>query len=264
VPLAQANGIDLYYERRGSGPRLLYCNGSGATLAQSGVLIDGFAVLFDVLAYDARGMGKSSRPQGTYEMADCAADAVALLDALGWGSCRMVGTSFGGMVAQEVGVTWPERVERLALLSSSPGGAYRSYPLETLADLPVDEATAKGAPLIDSRFTPGWLIEHPVDRSIVDMMISMRETSTDPEVRRGEAAQLDARSRFDALDRLERISCPTLVANGRYDQIAPPANAEAIASRVPGADLRLYEGGHLFFLQDAKAAPEIMAFLQGD
>jgi pimeloyl-ACP methyl ester carboxylesterase len=176
----------------------------------------------------------------------------------------MVGTSFGGMVAQEVALTWPERVERLALLSSSPGGAYRSYPLETLAGLPVDEATAKGAPLIDSRFTPGWLIEHPVDRSIVDMMIGMRETSTDPEVRRGEAAQLDARSRFDALDRLDRISCPTLVANGRYDQIAPPANAEAIAARVPGADLRLYDGGHLFFLQDANAAPEIMAFLQGD
>ena len=59
------------------------------------------------------------------------------------------------------------------------------------------------------------------------------------------------------------ITCPTLVAGGRYDGIAPPANSEAIASRIPGAELRLYEGGHLFFLQDRAAFPDIVGFLAG-
>ena len=64
-------------------------------------------------------------------------------------------------------------------------------------------------------------------------------------------------------DRLSRITCPTLVAYGRYDGIAPPENSEAIAARVSGAELRAYDGGHVFFVQDAAALPDVMAFLAG-
>ena len=56
------------------------------------------------------------------------------------------------------------------------------------------------------------------------------------------------------------IPCPTLVACGRYDGIAPLANGEWIAAHVAGAELRVYEGGHVFFLQDPRALPEIGAF----
>ena len=58
-----------------------------------------------------------------------------------------------------------------------------------------------------------------------------------------------------------RISCPTLVAAGRYDGIAPVANSETIAARIPGAELRVYEGGHMFFIQDPTAMPDILDFL---
>ena len=78
-------------------------------------MLDPFTERFDVVAHDQRGLGKTSIPPGPYEMADYAADAAALLDHVGWDSCRVVGMSFGGMVAQEFAVTWPERVERLAL-----------------------------------------------------------------------------------------------------------------------------------------------------
>jgi 3-oxoadipate enol-lactonase len=261
VPTVHVNGIDIYYEQRGSGPRLLYFQGSGQTLARSGVMVDGFAKAFDVVAHDQRGLGQTEIPPGPYEMADYAADAAALLDAIGWESCRAVGTSFGGMVAQEFAVTWPERVERLALVCTSPGGAYASYPLHTLADMPPDEAKALGAKLLDGRFTPEWLAEHDGDRALVDMVAGMQAAPTDDEARRGELAQLDARSRLDVLDRLGAITCPTFVAAGKYDHIAPPANAEAIAERVPGAELRCYEGGHIFFLQDPRAIPDIMEFL---
>jgi 3-oxoadipate enol-lactonase len=74
---------------------------------------------------------------------------------------------------------------------------------------------------------------------------------------------MQARTGHDVWDRLPRITCPTLVAAGRYDGIAPPANAEAIASQVPGAELRLYEGGHAFFAQDPQAFPDILDFLAG-
>ena len=107
MPAVVANGIELYYERRGSGPRLLFFNGSGATLASSAPLIWSFADRFDVVAHDQRGLGRTAIPPGPYTMADYARDAAALLDHLGWAACRVIGVSFGGMVAQELAVTWP-------------------------------------------------------------------------------------------------------------------------------------------------------------
>jgi pimeloyl-ACP methyl ester carboxylesterase len=261
VPTAAVNGIDVYYEIRGEGRHLLFCNGSGATLANAGMLLDPFVERFTVLGFDQRGLGMTSVPPGPYEMADYAADAAALLDHVGWDRCCVVGVSFGGMVAQELAVTHPERVVRLALVCTSPGGTHASYPLHELASMSPDEQAALGPRLLDTRFTPEYLAEHDADRVMADLMNERRRAPIDDEVRRGELAQLDARSRHDVVDRLERIACPTLVASGRYDGIAPPENGAAIASRIAGADLRVYEGGHMFFVQDASALPDILDFL---
>jgi len=261
VPIVAANGIEMYYERRGEGPPLLFFNGSGATLETASILLDPYAARFDVLAHDQRGLGRTSIPDGPYEMADYAADAAALLDHVGWERCRVVGVSFGGMVAQEFAVTWPERVERLALVCTSPGGAYPSYPLHELADRVDDDVLELQATLLDTRFTAEYLAEHEADRLLAEFATQRRQQPVGDEVRRGMLAQLDARSRHDVVDRLGRVTCPTLVASGRYDGIAPPENGEAIAARVPHAVLRVYEGGHMFFVQDPAAMPDILEFL---
>lgn len=265
MPNADINGIDLYYERRGSGPPLLFLNGSGATLVTSGLLVDIFARRCEVVAHDQRGLGRTSIPAGLYTMADYAADAKGLLDHVGWDRCRVVGVSFGGMVAQELAVTWPDRVERLALLCTSPGGkGGASYPLHDLAGLPATEQAAKATILLDTRFTPDWLANHAADRALVDMMAERRAGSSSADEERGRHEQLEARRHHDVWNRLDRIACPTLVAGGRYDGIAPPANSEAIASRIEGADLRLYDGGHAFFVQDATAFPAVTGFLAAE
>jgi len=264
VPHTPANGIDLYYERCGVGPRLLFLNGSGSSIATSEILIKLFTNDFEVVVHDQRGLGESEIPSGPYMMADYAADAAALLDHVGWERTRVVGVSFGGMVAQELAVTWPERVERMALLCTSPGGAGgASYPLHELAPLPEKERARKSLELLDSRFTAAWLDAHPSDRALADMMAARRRGTKTRDQVRGEALQLEARSRHDVCDRLDRVTGPTLVACGRYDAIAPPSNGEAIAARIPDADLRVYEGGHAFFAQDPAALPEVIGFLAG-
>ncbi|HEX8804889.1 MAG TPA: alpha/beta fold hydrolase [Acidimicrobiales bacterium] len=264
MPTATVNGLAIHHERSGSGPPLLFLNGSGATLATSAPLLAPFAERFDVLAHDQRGLGRTGVPPGPYTMADYAADAAALLDHVGWDRCRVVGVSFGGMVAQELAVTHPGRVERLALLCTSAGGAGgASYPLHELADLPAEERAARGPTLLDTRFTPGWLATHPADRALAELMAARVTAPRTDEQRRGEAEQLQARRHHDVTDRLGAIACPTLVACGRYDGIAPPANGEAIAGRIPGAELRVYEGGHAFFVQDRRAFPEVLDSLAG-
>lgn len=265
MPTAALNGIDVHFQRTGvaDGRRVLFLNGSGATLAGTAMLLGPFERRFDLLAHDQRGLGLTSIPPGPYAMADYAADALALLDHVGWDTCAVAGLSFGGMVAQELAVTAPERVERLALLCTSPGGPdLASYPLHELRLLDRAEREALGASILDTRFTPEWLATHDDDRGLAELMAARGEASTKTaEQERGEVEQLEARRHHDVVDRLPRISCPTLVAAGRYDGIAPLANAEAIAARVPRAELRVYDGGHAFFVQDRAAFPDLLDFL---
>jgi 3-oxoadipate enol-lactonase len=262
MPYASVNGIELYYERAGTGPPVLFLNGSGSTLANVAPIIDMLAGRLEVVAHDQRGLGRSTIPVGPYTMADYASDALGLLDSIGWETCRVVGVSFGGMVAQELAVTAPGRVDRLALLCTSPGGAGgASYPLHELAALSPSRRAEISGQLLDSRFSEEWLAAHPGDRMLVDAMAQRRSGAASEDGRRGEAEQLGARRHHDVWDRLGRVRCPTFVAAGRFDGIAPLANSEAIVSRVAGATLHVYEGGHAFFVQDHRALPEVIDFL---
>jgi pimeloyl-ACP methyl ester carboxylesterase len=255
--------IDVYWERRGEGPRLLFVNGSGATIESSAPLIDAFARECEVVVHDQRGLGRTSVPERQPTMADFANDAASLLDHVGWDQANVFGISFGGMVAQELAVTWPERIERLALSCTSPGGeGGSSYPLEDLADLSPDEQIHEWTRHLDVRFDDAWLDGHPGDKVIVEVLRARLAQPKTDEQQRGERMQIIARQGHDVWDRLGRIAAPTLVACGAYDGIAPRSNSEAIAGRIPNAELRCYEGGHLFVFQDPQAIPDLTGFLQ--
>jgi len=133
--------------------------------------------------------------------------------------------------------------------------------LHELASRPAAERAAIGLRILDARFTPEWLAAHAADRALADMMAARGEVPRSDDQRRGEAEQLAARRHHDVSARLSAIACPTLVACGRYDGIAPLANSEFIAARVAGAELRVYEGGHPFFIQDPKALSDMRAFV---
>ena len=263
MPTLPLDDIDLYWERRGDGPRLLFVNGSGASIESAALLIDAFARQFEVVVHDQRGLGRTTVPERQPTMADFARDAAALLDHVGWDTANVFGISFGGMVAQELAVTWPERIDRLVLSCTSPGGeGGSSYPLEELAELPLDEQMQTWTRHLDVRFDDSWLAGHPGDRAIVEVLETRLSAPKTDEQQRGERMQVVARQGHDVWSRLERITSPTLVACGAYDGIAPRSNSEAIAGRIPDARLRCYEGGHLFVYQDPQAMPDITEFLR--
>jgi len=265
VPVCEQSDLKMYYEISGQGRPVLFFNGSGATLESSALLISALAFQCQVLAHDQRGLGRTSIPPGPYTMAQYAHDGAALLDCVGWERCAVVGISFGGMVAQEFAVTWPERVEKLVLLCTSAGGeAGSSYPLHELGSLSVDERNRRIAELTDSRFTPEWLATHPKDARMMSMRAEQAAIPKSEEVLRGERLQLHARIGHDVADRLHKITAPTLVAAGRFDGIAPVANSQEIAARLPSAELGIYEGGHLFSAQDPQALTDISQFLVAD
>jgi 3-oxoadipate enol-lactonase len=265
VPTAHLGSINLYYERAGEGPPLLFISGTGGDLRNKPNVFDGpLAKAFDVLAYDQRGLGRSDRPDVDYSMADYADDAAALLDFVGWTSARVIGVSFGGMVAQELSLRHPAKVARLALACTSPGGAGgASYPFHEIQHLKGEARAKHLMPISDTRRDAAWAAANPDTYAQLIALTSADPFAGEPGREMGARRQLEARAKHDTWDRLDQIACPVMIAAGRYDGIALPETQERLASRIPGATLRFFEGGHLFMIQDRAATPAIAEFLKG-
>jgi len=266
MPFAAINGIDTYHEfHGGDGPPVLAISGSGNDLRVS---MPGRSPLnkhFHTLHYDQRGLGQTTIPDGPYEMADYADDAAALIRHAGWDRCHVVGISFGGMVAQHLAVGYPELVDRVVLCCTSPGGTKPSFPLHTIEALDVESRIEMMLGLLDNRWNPG--AEEPIPglpAAFYDGYVAMSRAEHDPKAAAGRTLQLDARSRHDAQPRLKEIEAATLVCSGEWDDIAPLTYGQAIAEAIPNGDIRIFNGGHLFLLQDPTAWPTIIDFLENE
>jgi 3-oxoadipate enol-lactonase len=264
VPFAAVNGIDVYFELHGDGPPLLYISGTGNDLRRSPASVLPVTRAFETLAYDQRGLGRTSKPEADYTMADYADDAAALVHSMGWASCHVLGISFGGMVALNLAVRHPDVIDRLVLCCTSPGGTAPSYPLHELGRLEPDEAFATRMRLTDRRWDPDADEPIPGLGSFYDQMVAAAAAPAEPEQLAGLRRQLAARAGHDVVAELPSITHPTLVCAGRYDDIAPMENSELIADRMPHARLQVFEGGHLFMVQDRTAFPAIIEFLRSD
>ncbi len=191
----------------------------------------------------------------------------ALIEALGWERCLVAGFSFGGMVAQELALRYPHRVERLVLASTSTGGAGgASFPLHEITDLPVGDYIRRLITLSDTRRDAAWQAAHPTQfQALFDQILTGMQVSADePGRRTGARRQLEARVRHDTYERLPLLRMPVYICGGRYDGIATPAGFEALRKQIPGSRLELFEGGHLFFAQDPRAVERLGAFLRGE
>ena len=263
MPIETVGDIKICYERQGTGPRLLYISGTGADLRNRPGVFDGpLARAFDVLAFDQRGLGRTSKPDKPYTMSDYADDAARLMDHVGWRHARVLGISFGGMVAQELALRYPAKVDRLVLACTSPGGAGEpSYPLHQLQDMEPAERARFMIGISDTRRDQAWAKANPAE---VDTLVamSMDGFAGEPGRATGARRQLEARAGHDTWERLGDIGCPTMIAAGQYDGIATTRAQENMASRIHGADLRYFDGGHLFMLQDRSAFPAMIEFLQ--
>jgi 3-oxoadipate enol-lactonase len=265
LPITRVGDLDCYYEVHGHGPRVLFLNGSGGDLRQKPGLFDGpLAESFELLGFDQRGLGQTSRPDGPYTMAQYGDDAAALLDELGWDRCAVFGVSFGGMVAQELAVRHPTRVSRMVLACTSSGGAGKpSYPLHELSLLEPEEAAIRALELGDTRHDTAWRKANPEGTvKILNLMTRRKETGEgEPGREEGMRLQLEARRDHDTWDRLSGLELPVYLCGGKYDGIAPPENLEAIQQQIAGSRIDFFEGGHLFLMQDRAAFPRIIDFL---
>jgi 3-oxoadipate enol-lactonase len=255
--------VNLYHEFHGidDGARVLNIGGSGGDLRRTFPDRWPLNKVFRVLSYDQRGLGRSGQPDGPYTMEQYADDAAALLEQVGWDTCHVVGTSFGGMVALNLAVRHPHLIDRMVLNCTSPGGSHPSFPLHELGGLEPEAAFEQRMRLNDTRWNPQADEPTPGLGAYYDVIATQARTVPSGEVLAGLQRQLQARAGHDVEACLSSIETPTLVCAGRFDGTAPLANSQRLAERLANAALAVFDGGHLFFLQDRTAYPTMISFL---
>jgi 3-oxoadipate enol-lactonase len=241
--LTRPDGVGLYHELHGpeGAPPLILLEGMGGDIPGWRRNIPVLARELRVIAYDFRGNGNSDEPPAPVTMGTFVDDTLALLDELGIERAHLYGQSFGGMVAQEVALTEPERVRTL-ILGCTHAGPRHAVPGR-------GSKVPKGEPW-RSMYSPGFPDRHP-EHVAEDLRIGAAQ----PKHPEGGRRQWEAMQGFDSFDRLPAIHVPTLVLHGTEDLAVSPEDARLLAERIPGAELVLLEGaGHLYHSEQAEAA----------
>lgn len=264
---ARNGGVELAYERvgPGTGEPLLLVMGLGMQMHfwHDDLVAEFVAAGFDPVRYDNRDVGESTHfsyrgapslaavlalPQAvaSYRIEEMAADAVAVLDAVGWESAHVFGTSMGGMIAQTVAIRYPERVRSLTSVMSSPSprvGRPTMGAAAALAARPArtaDEAAERVVATFRVIGSPGYPLDERWLRSYGRRAFARAQDATGS--RRQLAAINASASRVPGL---RGVRAPTLVVHGEADPLVRPAAGLATAAAVPGARLVTYPGmGH--------------------
>jgi len=262
MPLAQIEAGDLYYEVDGEGPPLLLIAGfSGNTTGWLPVQ-PALAEHFRLIMFDNRGAGRSCVPPGPYTIAQMADDARQLLDHLGVDRAHVMGSSMGGMIAQEFALLYPERVDKLIL------NVTLSHPIPVLMQFLEANiwAIEQGMPPAQRMFwvlpwmaSPAIMTDHEKVEQTLDVMLANPYPAPDA----GMIAQAQAIMEHDTRSRLGQITAPTLVLSAAEDILTPAAGGRELAEAIPGAQfVVLPKGAHVTAAEyPAEVSSALLEFL---
>jgi pimeloyl-ACP methyl ester carboxylesterase len=206
---------------------------------------------FTTIRFSNRGTGMSDNPQTPTTIPQMAEDVINLLDALEFDRVSVFGISMGGMIAQELVLAHPERISRLVLGCTTPGGEGEAATPETLAQLlPAPGLTREE---IARKMWPAIVAPSFIENGQDFLDQVMKDGFENPTPIETLGRQMGAISNHNTVDRLAEIKTPTLVIHGDVDRLVPPSNGERLAKGIPGAEHRTISGvGHMFFWE----APE--------
>lgn len=263
MPYAELDDIELYYEVTGEGDPVLLIGGLGSQIHSWATQVPIYSREFRVITFDNRGAGRSGKPGGAYSIEQMADDTVSLLDHLGIEKASFVGKSMGGMIAQWIGIKYPERVTRLVMgCSSASRDEIGNMILETGRE--IGKKVGMRTLWLMALFM-GYSREYIESNleSIKDTMSNIPQES--PEALRGYIGQSTACQNHDLTDRLHLISARTLVMYGEMDFIASPRRSAELGDLIPDSVVRPFpDVGHGFWRERQKEADKlVMDFLRG-
>ncbi len=266
MPKAPVNGVNMYYEVHGKGVPLVMIQGFGGNHQAWFFQTPVFQKYYRVIIFDNRGIGKTDKSSEPYTIRTMAEDVIGLMDYLGIDKAHVLGLSMGGLVAQEIAISYPERVIKLVLGSTFAGSEINDNP-EMMKAFGIREGTTDvDVKSIDFRKLMNFMVSSAFNKRLYRMVqlpllkLSMR--SINPS---GYLEQMAVVTSYTTLDRLHQIKAPTLVITGAGDRLVSPSMSDLIASKIPNARLVKVKGGsHAFFMEmRGKFNKEVLGFLMG-
>jgi pimeloyl-ACP methyl ester carboxylesterase len=253
MPKMQTNGINTYYEIHGSGEPVILIGGLGADIFLWFRQVPELSKQFQVVAFDTRGAGESDKPEQPYTIRMFADDTAGLLNALKIEKASIVGTSLGGLIAQQFALAYPQMVTHLVLASTGFGGPHMVKP--SLFDIIPAMFTMRrsGDPAKDIQrsfelFTSkAWCQLHPdLVKQYVDWRVAHPQP---PEAYNRQKAAVNT---FDGENLIAQIKSPVLIVHGGKDRVVPVKNAHLLKGKLHQAKLVIFpDAGHAAPIQYA-------------
>lgn len=259
VRTVRIGDIDVAFRIFGAGDPLVMIMGYGGSMdLWSPRLLQLLSATNRVVIFDNRGMGRSSSSDREYSVPLFSEDTLGLMKALEIDSATVLAWSLGTEIALELALSQPQRVEKLILISGTPGGRERVPPspeVERFFESTSGSGLDWGLHFIGLLFPQQWLVTHP----FVWTYFPVNATMNPPE---RTARQYSALTRWEGcFPRLAHISSPTLIVTGDEDAVVPPGNSLLLAAGIPAARLvRIPDGGHgVMYQYPDRVAAEIAA-----
>ena len=263
MPSIKVNDINMEYEIHGEGFPLVMIMGLGGSLEWWGApLIEELSKHYKTVIFDNRGVGKTDKPEITYTIKMFADDTIGLMNALKIERAHVLGISMGGMIAQELVLDYPERVEKLVLCSTA---ASMGRILRFLARIMIWVIKGKMKTpektrdmFIPQLFTKEFIKEN-WDKIEEAKQTIFKSIATYDEFKR----QLKATTKFDSRKRLKNIDKPVLIMHGKKDSMITYKASLKIAQLIPYPKLALFDNSaHAIFTQEPeKVITTLLEFL---
>lgn len=252
----------------GEGPPLVFVHGLAGSWQNWLEQLPAFAAEHRVIALDLPGFGYSPMPRETISISGYARLLDGLLDALEIAAAAVIGNSMGGFTAAELAIAFPQRVERMVLVSPAGistyahPGATRALPVLRVLEALIAAQTAWIAANADTLarrprlrdLTLNVVAAHPSRLPAPLAAEQLRGTG-----KPGFMQALEANLNYDFRERLPEIACPTLVVWGAQDRLISVRDAAVYAELIPGSRKVLFEDtGHTAMLERPTAFNELL------
>lgn len=262
MPFVSSRGRDIYYERSGAGPAVLFLHGAGSNAATWWQQLPAFAPRHTCLTMDIRCFGRSVAPTEEFTLAHFVADVLAVLDREQLPRVAIVGQSLGGMVGLQVALRHPDRVAAFVACDTSLAV---DYPV--LVESVSRRFRSVSAVSIEQRSLGAWFLEHHPSLATLYAQINHFNPSAHRipgEEWRQAILRLNRPEALTPTDALRALACPTLFLVGVDDPIVPVEAMRDLASRVTGSEVVVVErAAHsAYFEQPEVFNRTVLDFLQ--
>ncbi len=250
----QASGLELFVRERGEGHPLLMINGLGGNVEMWGPAEAALASGSRLIMFDGPGMGRSGTPFLPLNMPALARVVTSVLDDLGYDRVDLLGYSMGGAIAQQVAKDWPDRVRRLALVSTACGWGSVPGALSALSVIAMP-----------MRYYSRWIYAYTnrlmgeSELPNADLLAQAEARLRYPPSLLGYTYLVWAGATWSSLPWLASVECPTLVVSGTEDRLVPVANSVQLAGLLPNSRLQLVPGEAHFLLFGESDAHALIA-----